>query len=553
MRAASTYVSRQSEGNRELPAGLQYNSEIVLDGCGIRSASIAFRHPTVVGIMPFSGPVQRTFWSCQCIIWLASWFVPVARRNQWRRTWTQQVWHWCHFLAESDQLNRARKLELARFCWSAFPAAFWQRVDHEEFFRHIGRLRRAPIACLGLIALLIAVLILAGGIVPAARSFISSPIPHPDPVYVISLNGKFRRLRSETLLDLAAAWKTSKLLDAVAPYSWGPASLHGQRRDVSVLAGRVAPTFFEVLGLKAALGRTFQAGDAQSCANCVVLSHEIWKLQFHGDPGLIGRHIWLDGSDRIVIGVLPRNFHLLSAEIAAWTLLDSTSPPFSNFVERIGAVARTKDGATEQRVESELADLSENAGYVFPASLLVVTSEPAQMRRYFGSYILFVFLAVGCAVLIVYARSGAALSRAPISLRDRTRWWSFFVAKSLLLLIATGLLAWITVRWLSVYLVGSFHPMANGIALWVFLVLSMGPLSWAIHDQQKRCRVCLRRLGIPIQIGAPGYVLLNWSGTEMVCSEGHGVLYLPDSQANWLERDRWDNFDDSWAGLFREE
>ena len=188
----------------------------------------------------------------------------------------------------------------------------------------------------------------------------------------------------------------------------------------------------------------------------------------------------------------------------------------------------------------------------FPASLLVVTSEPAEMRRYLGSYLLFVFLAVGCAVLIVYARSGTGLGRAPLRLRDRSRWWSFFVAKSVLLLIGTGLLAWTTVRWLSVYLVGSVHPMANGIALWLFLVLSIGPLSWAIHDQQKRCRVCLRRLGTPIQIGAPGYVLLDWSGTEMVCSEGHGVLYLPDSQANWLERDRWDNLDDSWAGLFRD-
>ena len=157
------------------------------------------------------------------------------------------------------------------------------------------------------------------------------------------------------------------------------------------------------------------------------------------------------------------------------------------------------------------------------------------MRRYFVSYLLFVLLAVGSAVLIVYTRSGTGLSRAPLSLHDRIRWWSFFVTKTLLLLIATGLLAWTTVRWLSVYLVGSVHPMASAIVLWVFLVLAIGPLSWAIHDQQKRCRICLRRLETPVQIGAPGYVLLNWSGTEMVCSEGHGVLYLPDSEANWLE------------------
>ena len=502
--------------------------------------------------MPLPGPLP-TFRKCRSLIWLASWLVPVEQRVEWRNTWTQQVWHWCHFLAESGRLNLDTKLELARFCWSAFPSALWCRFNREEFQRGVGRLQRSPLVCLGAIALTLVLIILAGGIIPAARSFASSPIPHPDRVCVISLNGKFRRLRSETLLDLASAWKGSKLLEAVAPYSWGPAKLAGPRRTVSILSARVAPTFFEVLGLQPELGRIFHAADAQTCPNCVVLSHDIWQLQFHGDPHLVGGHILLDGNDRVVIGVLPRNFHLLSPEMASWTLLDSESPPFTNFVERIGAVARTKAGATDQRIENDLADLSENAGYVFPASLLVVTSEPAQMRRYLGSYLLFVFLAVGCAVLIVYARSGTGLSRAPLRLRDRSRWWAFFVAKSVLLLIGTGLLAWSAVRWLSIYLLGSVHPMANGIALWLFLILAVGPLSWAIHDQQKRCRVCLRRLGTPIQIGAPGYVLLNWSGTEMVCSEGHGVLYLPDSEANWLERDRWDHLDDSWADLFREE
>ena len=140
----------------------------------------------------------------------------------------------------------------------------------------------------------------------------------------------------------------------------------------------------------------------------------------------------------------------------------------------------------------------------FPASLLVVTSGRAEMRRYVSSYLLFVLLAMACAVLIVYARSGGGVGRAPLSLRDRCRWWTFFLAKAVLLLLVTGLFAWTAVRWLSVYFVGSIHPMANGIALWLFLILSVAPLSWAIHDQQRRCRVCLRRLGTPIQIGAPG-------------------------------------------------
>ena len=211
-----------------------------------------------------------------------------------------------------------------------------------------------------------------------------------------------------------------------------------------------------------------------------------------------------------------------------------------------------KSEVTPAQVEADLTDLSENAGYVFPASLLSVTSARTEMRHWVETYLSFLLLAVSCAVWIVYMRHSArGLGQAPTSLADRCRWWVFFVAKSVLLLIATCLLASAGVRWLTVHLVGSAYPMADVLALWAFLVLSVGPLSWSIHDQQKRCRTCLRRLGSAIRIGAHGYVLLNWSGTEMVCSQGHGVLYLPDSHAEWLERDRWNTLDDSWADLFR--
>ena len=502
--------------------------------------------------MRFPGPTERTFFACRALIWLASWIAPAAHRVRWRESWTRQVWHWCHFLTESRQLNRDKKLELARYCWGAFAVAFWLRFDRDEFLKRRDRWQRSPWFCLGAIASLLFLLLLIGGIVPVVSSFLSSPIPEPNRVCVISLNGKFRRVRSETLLDLASAWRGSKLLDAVAPYSWGPATLMGSRHPISILSARVAPGFFQVLGLQAAHGRILRQQDEQGCSNCIVLSDDIWRLQFHSDPAILGRAVRVDGTERVVIGILPRNFHLLSPEIAVWSLLDSHAPPFSNFVERIGAVARMNPSAMQRNLGADLADLTENAGYVFPASMLTVTSGAEEVRRYLLSLALFVLLAVGCAALIVYARSGSAMGRAPSTLRDRIRWWTFFVAKALLLLLVTGLLAWTVVRWLSVYVVGSIHPMTNVIAVWLFLVLSVAPLSWAIYDQQRRCRVCLQRLGTPIQIGVPGYVLLDWSGTEMVCPEGHGVLYLPDSQANWLERDRWDNLDDSWADLFRE-
>ncbi len=502
--------------------------------------------------MQFPDPLRRTLWSCRVILWLASWLVPRRLRVEWREQRLRRVWHWVNFLSETGQLNRENKLELARHCWGAFADALWVRYDREGFLRRLERVRRAPATCLVLATMLILVVVLAGGFIPAARSRLSTAISRPDRVCVVSLNGKFRRFRSETLLDLASAWKSSKLLDAVAPYSWGPGRLAGAHRTVPILTARVAPGFFELLGVKAVAGRTFRGADAQTCRSCVVLSNEIWKLQFNGTPGVIGQRILLDGGEKIVLGVLPRNFHLVSSDIAAWTLLDPAAPPFSNFVERIGAVARMKGDATDAQIEADLIDLTENAGYVFPASLLSVISAQEDMRRSVETYLLFLLLAVTCAVWIVYARhSDRGLGRAPTSLADRCRWWLFFVAKSTLLLVATCLLASACVRWVCVHLVGSIYPMVNGVALWFFLVLAIAPLSWSIHDQQKRCRTCLRRLGNAVRIGSPGHVLLNWSGTEMVCSEGHGILYLPDAHADWLERDRWNTLDASWADLFR--
>ena len=92
--------------------------------------------------------------------------------------------------------------------------------------------------------------------------------------------------------------------------------------------------------------------------------------------------------------------------------------------------------------------------------------------------------------------------------------------------------------------------MADEYAIWLYLPLAIVAVAWSVRDQQRRCRVCLQRLELPVEIGRTGSVLLNWAGTEMVCPQGHGVLYLPESSANSLDQDRWSTLDDSWKGLF---
>jgi predicted permease len=70
--------------------------------------------------------------------------------------------------------------------------------------------------------------------------------------------------------------------------------------------GVVSANFFDMLGIKPALGRTFVEKDEQLGADAVlVLSHEYWQQKFGGDPGVIGKVLEMNNRPHTVVGVLP--------------------------------------------------------------------------------------------------------------------------------------------------------------------------------------------------------------------------------------------------------
>ncbi len=506
--------------------------------------------------MRFPDRLRTTLWQCQSIVWTASWLVPRLQRDEWRSEQDRKYWHWCHFLQESGQLTPHNLLTIARQCWATFPDAFWKRFDRESFLVKSRKLASSPLTFMAELAMVLAAFIAASGLIPAVRLAMSPPVPHPGQAVVVTLNGngingKFSRTRSDTLLDLASIWSTSRLVEGISPFSWAPGKLMLGNRNLAVATARVGPEFFMTLDVKATLGRTFRPDDLRECPNCVLLSYRTWEHEFNGDKNLLGQSISLNGTSRTVIGVLPRNFRMISSGISVYSLIDP-STLFTNFERRVGAVARLRRDTSALAARNDLSDLTESAGYVHPSSQLQVTTVEAQTRRDWISAVWFVLGAMGCAVFIVILRHPInSFGRLPDGIRARTAWLGFFLAKSFLLLAIAALASWSAVHWVSGWMVSSGYPLTDELSIWVFLPLAIAALSWSVRDQQKRCRTCLRGLELPVDIGRPGSVLLNWAGTEMVCSQGHGVLYLPDSPANSLERDRWSNLDESWSNLFR--
>ncbi len=68
--------------------------------------------------------------------------------------------------------------------------------------------------------------------------------------------------------------------------------------------------YFDVLGVRPLLGRTFRPDEARAPggAPVTVLGYGFWQRKFAGDSGVVGRHLQLNGHDFTIVGVLPRGF-----------------------------------------------------------------------------------------------------------------------------------------------------------------------------------------------------------------------------------------------------
>src|SRR5215470_9407347 len=72
----------------------------------------------------------------------------------------------------------------------------------------------------------------------------------------------------------------------------------------------VSAGFFDALGVKPAIGRTFLPGeDEPERDQVVVLKHSLWERRFGSDPNIVGRTLTLNSKKFTVIGVMPADFN----------------------------------------------------------------------------------------------------------------------------------------------------------------------------------------------------------------------------------------------------
>ncbi|MDP2051984.1 MAG: ABC transporter permease, partial [Acidobacteriota bacterium] len=104
--------------------------------------------------------------------------------------------------------------------------------------------------------------------------------------------------------------RATNVFDGLVEYHQMNFDLINRGEPDRVDTGVVSANFFDLLGIKPIIGRTFAAADDVEGAEAVlVLSHTYWRTKFGGDPTIVGQVFEMNDRPHRVIGVLPNVPH----------------------------------------------------------------------------------------------------------------------------------------------------------------------------------------------------------------------------------------------------
>jgi hypothetical protein len=497
--------------------------------------------------MPEEPKQPRVISVSQALVRAAAPLVPRAHREEWQREWNAEIWHRWQFLFHTGEWNRREQWLLLRSAFGAFADAAWLLASQEAVQSRISEIARSPFTCLSaFVAILLSITAASSGL-HATREMLFSQMPskmgHLTFIWLHQyIGGGDKGLPG----DVVPAWaQSSKLLTGVAGIEvrHRPVTFRGRALRENPLVVTASPALFELLGVKPALGK-FPSETG------VVLDQRALTVFADGKKDVVGSEIKVDGEAFRVSAVLPGSFEFLSRQPTVYVMerLSYEQKPF--------IVARVKPGVSEERLSKELSRIAaEVCAYYYLQGQMRFSTWRGALLTPLISFSIATLLASVIAWMAFRPRlRQIRLAFEPEHRRTAARRVLFFLSKTGLGLacVFVGCLEWS--RSESSVLLASRDPGSGPFLLWLYVLGTMGVLFWAVADQRARCRVCLRLMAFPVRIGCPGCLLLDWSGTELFCSEGHGLLHVPLMAPSWDEEaDRWISLDDSWKGLFAHE
>ena len=204
-------------------------------------------------------------------------------------------------------------------------------------------------------------------------------------------------------------WKrAASSFTSIGTYKNYGATLVGAGEPLRVSGAMISHDLFPTLGVPAALGRTFTAGEERRPEPGVLLSDRLWRAAFGADPSVLGRKLVLDETVYVVAGVMPRGFAFPRREAELWVPIDfSPADAEARDNNEVYAVARLKPGVTIDTARAEMEVLAAQTARDFPkengATSATVTDLRDELSREARALVLALNGAALCVLLIVCA------------------------------------------------------------------------------------------------------------------------------------------------------
>ena len=138
------------------------------------------------------------------------------------------------------------------------------------------------------------------------------PISHPQQVIEISQGKRNDPSYSQSMSypDYKDLRDRNQVLSALAVFRFAPMSLSHNGANERVWGYLVSENYFDLLGVRPFLGRTFlpEEGSAPNAHPVAVLSYGCWQRRFGSDPAIVGNPVMINGHSFTAVGVAPANF-----------------------------------------------------------------------------------------------------------------------------------------------------------------------------------------------------------------------------------------------------
>jgi predicted permease len=309
------------------------------------------------------------------LLWLIARIVPPSSRGRWLEEWRAELAHggWRMVPGALPDAWAVRSIARREPPSGRRPGPF-HALDQDVRYalRTFGAGRSFALAVIGSLAVGIAATTTAFALVNATFLRPFPGLHEQDELVRVAVG--MRRAYIGTTWDeyqlLKNALDSLQDLSAASPTSFAVAA--GGNTEPRTVGGLVVSgNYFDVLGVRPALGRFFVADeDATPWARpAIVISHRYWQRQLSGDPAVLQRTLIINGAELPIIGVAPEGFDGAFGSAGIWTTFaisdlvfrdDSGRPVHARSADPFHTIfiGRLKPSATLEQARAQAAVLT---------------------------------------------------------------------------------------------------------------------------------------------------------------------------------------------------